>query len=165
MSYDSCKIIVSNTVDIIHDTTEEVSVDLGHVKEQEQMNRIMKWLSACDPSTNYNKALEQRLEGTGLWFVHGSAFGQWKQQLSSLLWLHGIPGCGKTVLSSTTIEHLKQNPTCRVLLYFYFDFSNTQKQTLDDPLRSLTRQLSHERPDVRQDLCQFWSSHSYGITS
>ncbi|KAH0372123.1 purine and uridine phosphorylase, partial [Aureobasidium melanogenum] len=79
---------------------EEMHLD-DHQKE------IRDWLSAPDPSTNYTNALEKRHPDTGLWFIDGEAFERWKGQPNSFLWLHGIPGCGKTVLSSTIIQHLK----------------------------------------------------------
>ncbi|THZ07631.1 hypothetical protein D6C91_10230 [Aureobasidium pullulans] len=93
-------------------------------------------------------------------FIHGDAFKQWKQHSNSFLWLHGIPGCGKTVLSSTIIEHLKRGTNVGVLLYFYFDFNHTNKQTLDNVLRSLIKQLYRERPDARKPLDQLWPSTS-----
>ncbi|THV73569.1 hypothetical protein D6D28_03175, partial [Aureobasidium pullulans] len=153
---------VSQKVDAIGTTTQKVHVDVGELRMQEHRSRMIKWLSPSDPSTNYNKALEQRQEGTGLWFIHGDAFKQWKQHSNSFLWLHGIPGCGKTVLSSTIIEHLKRDTSFGVLLYFYFDFNDTSKQTLDNVLRSLIKQLYQQRPDARQPLDQSWNAHGEG---
>jgi hypothetical protein len=46
------------------------------------------------------------------------------------LWLYGIPGCGKTILSSTIIEDVLyhyHDPTMAVI-YFYFDFNDVEKQ-------------------------------------
>jgi hypothetical protein len=37
---------------------------------------------------------------TGDWFLKGDDFGSWKCTPSSILWLHGIAGCGKSVLWS-----------------------------------------------------------------
>jgi Cdc6-like AAA superfamily ATPase len=78
------------------------------------------------------------------------------------LWLYGIPGCGKTVLSSTIIEQLKQDATCQPLLYFYFDFNDKNKQSLDDLLRSFVEQAYQLQPDSRQPLEQLLTSHNEG---
>src|SRR5271163_1940880 len=99
--------------------------------------KIECWLSPSDPSTNYNKALQQRQEGSGLWFLQIDAFAKWKKRQNSFLWLYGIPGCGKTILSSTIIEDLGKTLWCQPLLYFYFNFSDTDKQTLESMVRSL----------------------------
>lgn len=121
---------------------------------------IRDWLSAPDPSTNYANALERRHEGTGLWFIQGEDLERWKRQPNSFLWLHGIPGCGKTVLSSTVIGHLRDNiEPDRALLYFYFDFDDPRKQTLENMLRSLTSQLYQEKPEARSPLDHLWTSH------
>lgn len=66
-------------------------------------HNIVKWLSAPDPSTNYNEAQEQRREGTGSWFLQGQALKEWKEKPCARMWLHGLSGCGKTILSSSII--------------------------------------------------------------
>jgi Cdc6-like AAA superfamily ATPase len=154
--------VVSENIAIIHNTTQEVDKRLQNQSEQAQTARITKWLAPSDPSTNYLEALKQRQKDTGLWFVHGEAFKQWKQQPNSFLWLHGIPGCGKTVLSSTIIEHLKQDVACPLLLYYYFDFNDEKKQSLDSVLRSLGKQLYQEQTNARSHLDQLWTSHGEG---
>jgi Cdc6-like AAA superfamily ATPase len=111
---------------------------LGLKQSQEQIKR---WLSPSDPSTNYNKALQQRQEGSGLWFLQIDAFEKWKKTRNSFLWLYGIPGCGKTILSSTIIEDLEKSLERQPLLYFYFDFSDTDKQKTESMVRSLISQL------------------------
>src|ERR1700733_4820680 len=93
--------------------------DLGYEHRREKIER---WLSPPNPSTNYNKALQQRQDGSGLWFLKINAFAKWKKKENSFLWLYGIPGCGKTILSSTIIEDLKRTLPRQSLLYFYFDF-------------------------------------------
>jgi Cdc6-like AAA superfamily ATPase len=127
--------------------------DVNVLKAQEKMKRIIKWLSAPDPSTNYNKAIEQRHEGTGLWFIHSEKFSTWKGQSDSILWLYSIPGCGKTVLTSTIIHHLEQHsPPGSVLLYFFFDFGDHKKQNTENMIRTLICQLYQQEDRVRQDL-------------
>ena len=66
----------------------------------------------------YNKALTERHGGTGLWFVRSQTFDDWSTRPNSFVWLHGFPGCGKTILSSTTIEEILKlypSPTVAVL--------------------------------------------------
>lgn len=111
---------------------------------------------------NYHKALQQRHRETGRWFLGSSDFTQWKASPKSFLWLHGIPGCGKTVLSSTIIEYLKQDTTCQLLIYFYFDFNDKHKQSLENLLRALVRQVYQSQPESRQPLEQLWVFHGEG---
>jgi hypothetical protein len=137
--------------------------ETGEVVQELQLNHhennIRDWLSAPDPSSNYINALEKRHQGTGAWFINGQAFSDWNGRSNSFLWLHGIPGCGKTILSSTIIEHLKSVTTSeQVLLYFYFDFNDPSKQTLEDMLRSLLNQVYEGHSKSREPLDQLWNS-------
>lgn len=120
--------------------------------------KIVEWLKPPDPSWNHNKALEQRHEDSGSWFLQSDGFFSWKSQPNSILWLHGIPGCGKTVLSSTIIEEVtKAFPTSPVI-YFYFDFGEITKQTIDGMIRSLIDQLYKRRKNARKPLDLLFSS-------
>lgn len=107
----------------------------------EHHDKILRWLSPPDPSTNYNEALTQRHPGTGQWLLEDPRYSRWTKEPASFLWLHGIPGCGKTVLSTTVIENLKNDARGKVVLYFYFAFSDVQKQNLDHAIRALAGQL------------------------
>ena len=63
----------------------------------------------------------------------------------SLLWLHGIPGCGKTVLSSTILQNVLDRYHTKprsAVLFFYFDFNEAEKQRHEKMIRSLICQLS-----------------------
>jgi hypothetical protein len=121
----------------------------------------MNWLNALDLSTNYNKALGERYEGTSFWFLESDIFAKWKTKRNSFLWLYAIPGCGKTILSSAIIENL--NPLfSQTLLYFYFDFNDIHKQTFKNMIRSLISQLYHKYPETTQELDTLFSSCENG---
>jgi hypothetical protein len=51
--------------------------------------KVHRWLSAVIPSTNYHGALKVRLEDTGLWFINGARFGQWKTTADDFVWICG----------------------------------------------------------------------------
>ena len=108
---------------------------------------ILRWLSPPDPSTNHQKALKLRQADTGLWFLGNEQYAEWKASPSSFIWLHGIPGCGKTILSSTIIEDVLQhctNDPGKAVAYFYFDFKDRQKQSSEPMIKSLVTQLSQQ---------------------
>jgi hypothetical protein len=109
--------------------------------------------------------LKKRLEGTGSWFLQSELFQEWKNGKRQFLWLHGIPGCGKTILSATIMEHLRQTAAVEpslVTLEFFFDFSDTDKQSLNKLVRSLIAQLYSACPDSRAELDGVFSSHKEG---
>ncbi|KAH0332324.1 Pfs, NACHT and ankyrin domain protein, partial [Aureobasidium melanogenum] len=153
---------IGDKVDDALEGNRKIQSTLETAREIDQRARVAKWLASSDPFTNHHKALQQRHRGTGRWFLESSDFEQWKASPKSFLWLHGIPGCGKTVLSSTIIEHLEQDMTCQLLTYFYFDFNDKDKQSLDSLLLSLIVQVYQSQPASRPPVEQLWASHGEG---
>ncbi|SLM40588.1 P-loop containing nucleoside triphosphate hydrolase, partial [Lasallia pustulata] len=136
--------------DIHADVQSTKSITLGIQLGMGRMERekIHQWLSAGapDPSTNQNRASRSRQAKTGLWFLKSETFTYWKAS-SALVWLHGKAGCGKTVLSSTIINTVLQEPQFKseiAVAYFYFDFNDVEKQKSDKMIWSLITQLSRQ---------------------
>jgi NACHT domain len=148
----------------IRDMATGTRVVVENLSLDNQSHNIHQWLQPSDPSTNYNKAKGKRQEGTGSWFLENRQFKEWKSGVRRYLWLQGIPGCGKTVLCSTIIEHLRQNQEdCSpVVLDFFFDFNDTDKQSQDKLVRSLVTQLYSRCENSREELNKLYSSHEDG---
>lgn len=129
-----------------------------------QRQKIHEWLNPPDPSSNLNKAQKKRYMGTGSWFLDSQSFMEWNYGICQTLWLHGIPGCGKTVLSAAIIEHLKQlRDSSHIVLYFFFDFTDIDKQSTDKLVRSLISQLCSKCEDFRKELDRLYSSCGNGL--
>ncbi|KAH9056330.1 ankyrin repeat-containing domain protein [Lactarius vividus] len=92
-----------------------------------------------------------------MWFCKGSALAEWNAK-GSLLWIHGKPGSGKTILMSVIIREVDRlrKAGLALMAYFFFDFRDTQKQHRRDLLSSLIFQLS-----ARSDACHCIFSHFY----
>ncbi|MCJ1244864.1 hypothetical protein MMC30_002065 [Trapelia coarctata] len=135
-----------------------IRTELAAHKLDSDRARIIQWLSTTDPSSNHEKACQRHEPATGEWLIKSTEFDKWKSSRNSLLWLHGIPGCGKTILSSTIIERLTTEigslPDVAVA-YFYFDFSDVLKQHPSDFLSSIIGQLSRrvsKLPEILRNL-------------
>ncbi|KAI1382401.1 hypothetical protein F4677DRAFT_25067 [Hypoxylon crocopeplum] len=148
----------------------EVNEGLSHVRsgvaslqEGHHLASLQEWLSPPDPSTNVNRALDLRHDNTGQWFLQSLEYSTWKTEKNSFLWLNGIPGCGKTILASTVVNDLRTSETSYPhLLYFYFDFADAQKQSVEYALCSLISQLYQKRDNVRSYLDSLYSSCDCG---
>ncbi|KAF3185889.1 hypothetical protein TWF788_003937 [Orbilia oligospora] len=155
----------------IENNVYEMQADVKLIQNKMRNTDIDRWLAAPNVSTNYNKALQQRHEGSGDWLIESKQFIEWKTSAmrNSFLWLHGIPGCGKTILSYTIIQALggysgkaEAEPACQPLIYFYSDFIDVGKQTLENMLRSLILLLSHKHEGALAHLEFLYSSCSDG---
>lgn len=144
----------------------EMNVTTSLLVTDAKLRRIRTWLSPQDPSNNHNTAVSLCQEGTGQWFLRGEAFQRFKRGETSFLWLNGLPGWGKTILSSSIIENLKKDPSMEPLrqLYFYFDFNDTRKQTFESALRCLLWQASVFPGSSPQELEQLYCKCNEGET-
>ena len=149
----------------IQDCVTDIAASLDAAGLDSLSQKIVTWLAAPDPSSNYNSAREKHHSDTGLWLLDSQPYLKWKNQPASLLWLHGKAGCGKTVLSSTIIHDLsKQEPggLRTICMYFYFDFQVRQKQTFESCLCSLLVQLIGRAPKALVSLKQLFAAHDNG---
>ncbi|KAL8992519.1 MAG: hypothetical protein Q9169_007042 [Polycauliona sp. 2 TL-2023] len=66
---------------------------------------------------------------------------------SRILWINGLPGCGKSVLSSFIIGRLQDmGHSCQ---YYFFRFGDHNKRTVNALLRSLAYQAAVSLPELR----------------
>ncbi|EJT68913.1 hypothetical protein, variant [Gaeumannomyces tritici R3-111a-1] len=130
---------VGQKLDRIREVSQATNDKVDHLNFDAQITKMEKWLAPADVSTNANRAAELRHPGTGEWLLKSSIFREWCSGPRRYLWLHGLAGCGKTVLSATVLDQLA-TVDGRPILKFFFDFMDEAKQTFDSMLRALVFQ-------------------------
>ena len=145
---------------------EEIKSLLELVSARQTSSSIRSWLNAPDPTVNHNEACLKRHPTSGLWFVKGPAFKSWLDGDNSFLWLNGFAGCGKSILSSTVIQHTfrhrRSSPRIGIA-FFYFNFNDDSKQSLLAMLRSLLLQLSSQLNGDHEELSKLQSRYSNSL--
>ncbi|EMD33442.1 hypothetical protein CERSUDRAFT_126170 [Gelatoporia subvermispora B] len=134
------------------------------IPDDSDVQKHRNWLTPPDPSINHNLALRSYSKGTSAWFIDGQVMGEWKTT-SSLLWIHGKPGSGKTILCTAIIENIRR--LCLIqeksnLAYFYCNFQDAKKQSARGLLSHLLIHFSAASHACSQLLSGLWSSHSNG---
>ncbi len=149
-------------------------------RERRRLQRrlIMEWLAPFVSSqaqgfvARHRDVSSRRTHNTAQWLLNSKEFCAWKTQpdakdekhgatpvsgCASSLWLHGIPGCGKTVLASAVIDNLQLDAQqwrslgrhdSAALGYFYFNFGNETLSLTDRMLRVLLLQLACSTDDA-----------------
>ncbi|KAH9052696.1 hypothetical protein EDB87DRAFT_1826064 [Lactarius vividus] len=142
---------------------QQVANSVDEIKWNQLTRLLRAWLSPTDPSTNHNIARKAQHKGTAVWFFRGSIFIEWKST-GSLLWIHGKPGSGKSVICSSIIQDIMVvcEAGSAILAYFYFDFKDLSKQTCRDLLLSLVSQLSTSSSLYCGILHHVYTSHKKG---
>ncbi|KAF8210989.1 hypothetical protein K438DRAFT_2011412, partial [Mycena galopus ATCC 62051] len=135
---------------VIIDSSTNKIVNLGQGLEE----ILWKWLESPPNTKDRQYELQSiRHEATGCWLLYDGRFVRWKET-PGFLWIKGISGTGKSVLSSTIIEEIvKTCPKRSAVSYFYFDFRN-ERQRMDIMLRSIVWQLSGRSPLPYSSLCR-----------
>ncbi|KAM5521098.1 hypothetical protein FOXYSP1_14988 [Fusarium oxysporum f. sp. phaseoli] len=151
---------ISEVLSSIESTGNETKHAVMSMASDHRSAKIERWLSPPDYSTNANLARKRRHPGTGAWLLNSPAFQEWKLGTRQHLWLYGLAGCGKTILSTTILDHLQSDT--HTTLAFFFDFSDPRKQRLEDLLRSLAIQLCHTGNEAARRLDSLFTSHDDG---
>ncbi|KAH9017152.1 hypothetical protein EDB84DRAFT_1566957 [Lactarius hengduanensis] len=134
--------MLKTTSDLKHDA-KEIKVTVQKIGSGFSRD-LRGWLTPPDPSTNHNIACGAQHKRTTAWIFNQGIFKEWESS-SSLLWIHGKPGSGKSVLwfdillclhmpklmpstSSAIIQHIitLRDAKSAFVAYFYFDFRDCQ---------------------------------------
>lgn len=99
-----------------------------------QREQVYEWLQRTDPSPLHNQAYQQYEPSTGDWILKSLYWRDWLDARLTSLWIHGIPGAGKTVLLSSLIERIEEycdtdNNTKRASAYYYCYFGHHQDES------------------------------------
>ncbi|KIJ33369.1 hypothetical protein M422DRAFT_233758 [Sphaerobolus stellatus SS14] len=139
-------------------------IDDRVILRKERYNKIAKWLNVTfDWDKRYDEALTNRSGKTGSSFLELPVFTSWKYATKpDVLWISGIPGCGKTVLSAIIINNLKHDwktkKQSHCMAYVFFDNRSGQhaRMTFEDLLRCIIKQILDEiSPKIPRSLLDF----------
>ncbi|GLB39257.1 hypothetical protein LshimejAT787_0604190 [Lyophyllum shimeji] len=125
-----------------------------HLQNEQQLRsarqaRLVGWINAPSYEADFRLADSRRHPGTCDWIRKKKEYMQWTERTTApFLVIYGIPGAGKTILSSWLINQARLHPRnlgdeC-VVLYHYFKASDDTKRTPVAALRSLVDQLYNQ---------------------
>ncbi|KAM7184541.1 hypothetical protein V8F20_012187 [Naviculisporaceae sp. PSN 640] len=101
----------------------------------------------------HKSTIPRPVDGTCRWFLQHSKYTKWDEaDSSSLLWVSGDPGCGKSVLSSFLVDKLTLNSLVTsqqyTTLYFFCDDKMQDHRDASAIMRGILHQLVSDRPGV-----------------
>ncbi|KAL8976584.1 MAG: hypothetical protein Q9205_007435 [Flavoplaca limonia] len=76
----------------------------------QEYREVTTWLSPVNFWARQQDIINNRTKDTGTWLLESSEYRSWRVGSGNILWCHGIPGAGKTVLASVVVEDLKYAP-------------------------------------------------------
>jgi Cdc6-like AAA superfamily ATPase len=135
-------------------------VDRLHARQDsrecnEERQAILDWLTPVDYAPQQIDFIGRRQEGTGQWLLNSKEFQEWVNQDKQTLFCSGIPGAGKTIITSIVVEHLWakfQNDTNVGVAYVYCNYQRHDEQKPVVLLANLLKQLIQERSSVPENV-------------
>ncbi|KAI7975791.1 hypothetical protein EIK77_005541 [Talaromyces pinophilus] len=112
---------------------------------REDKKEILDWITKADYSARQSDHFEKRNKGTGLWLMQSDAFQSWLRESGKALFYHGIPGAGKTILTSVVVEELSTRyytDNTVGIAYLYCEFSQQDTLRPVDLFLSILKQLT-----------------------
>ncbi|EWG35919.1 hypothetical protein FVEG_00106 [Fusarium verticillioides 7600] len=115
------------TTDLVETHTEPATQSDPFKEETYRPQRlaVCHWLQPIDPASDQDVFSKIRAEypGTGRWLLDDETFKGWFDlryaRIPPLLWLTGLPGAGKTILTSLVVEEAqKLIPRPRMLIFY-----------------------------------------------
>ncbi|RDW85168.1 hypothetical protein BP6252_02758 [Coleophoma cylindrospora] len=120
-------------------------------QENRDSQEILNWITPIDYAAQQSDFIGRRQDGTGQWLLDSVEFQTWLQTPKKTLFCPGIPGAGKTILTSIVVEQLKSrfvdNKSIGIA-YLYCNFRRQDTQNTKELLSSLLRQLSEGQSSV-----------------
>jgi Cdc6-like AAA superfamily ATPase len=128
--------------------TKDDTTKLVQYQEDQEQQAIFKWLTPVDYTSQQNDFLQKHQAGTGQWLLNSTQFKSWVETKKKTLFCPGIPGAGKTILTSIVVEELStrfQSDNSVVVVYVYCNFKRQNEQTLQHLLANVLKQLAQGR--------------------
>ncbi|RYP64225.1 hypothetical protein DL770_009235 [Monosporascus sp. CRB-9-2] len=100
---------------------------------------ILNWLTPIDYGPQHSDFFKRRQPGTGQWLLDSVEYQTWINMDKQTLFCPGIPGAGKTILTSIVVDDLStrfQSDRKTGFAYIYCIFQRQAEQTVDNLLAS-----------------------------
>jgi hypothetical protein len=120
--------------------------------------QALDWLTTTDYRLQQSDYRALRQPGTGSWLLETTEYRTWLDTPGQILFCQGIPGAGKTILTSVAIDHLTTSfgdDSSIGLAYIYCNFNRRDQQTPDQLFVCILKQLTaglSSLPDAIQSL-------------
>src|SRR5580700_3936070 len=143
--------------------TAEKDIHYMKVRQDDQDHqKILVWLTPVNYSPQQSDYLKRRQSGTGQWLLDSAEYQTWLNIGKQTLFCPGIPGAGKTILTSIVVDDLNtrfladQNVG---IAYLYCNFRRRDEQSAEDLLASLLKQLTREQFSLPDRVKTLYDQH------
>jgi hypothetical protein len=129
---------------------------------EDRARDILQWISAADYGTQQSDFFQRQQDGTGQWLLDSAEYKNWCSNDGAMLYCHGMPGAGKTIMTSIVVNHLHTefgpDPGTGIA-YLYCNFRRQDEQNAANMLASILKQLVLSRPLMPSGVERLYEKH------
>jgi hypothetical protein len=146
----------------VSSTAEQHIHQVKQRQDDKERREILDWLTPVDYGPQQSDYINRRQPGTGKWLLDSAKYQAWLTTSKQTLFCPGIPGAGKTILTSIVVDDLNtrfpadQNIS---ITYLYCDFRRRDEQSAKDLLTSLLKQLTQEQSSLPGSVKALYDQH------
>ncbi|KAK8257861.1 hypothetical protein IWZ00DRAFT_484894 [Phyllosticta capitalensis] len=134
------------------------------ILSEDQRHNYLRFISPLDFDSIHKDTLRKRCPGTGNWLLEHESFEDWfDNQDAQLLWCHGPPGVGKSMLSSIVMNHIQNHPTTMPenvgKAFVSFRYDQMESQDPAQAIAAILKQLAIQQQEFSIELVEFFSDH------
>lgn len=150
----------------IQEDVSDISRNISNIAirhHNQESQAILDWLTTIDYFSQQNDFIRRQQEGTVNWLIQSNEFQQWESGKKNILFCPGIPGAGKTIITSVVIDYLfkkfRNEPNIGIA-FIYCNFRRQQEQQpIDLFLCSMLKQLSQRLPSLPEYVIKLYKNH------
>jgi hypothetical protein len=157
---------ITSNVTLLNSFSEQFTRDnidkLVRYQDDQERLAILDWLTPIDYAHEQNDFISRRQEGTGQWLLDSVQYQGWLKTNKQTLFCPGIPGAGKTILTSIVVSDLCnrfRGDSTIGIAYIYCNFQRQDDQKAESLLASLLRQLCQEQPRLVDSVKTLYDYH------
>lgn len=133
------------------------SEDLAEKKKKENEHKCHQTFKTSAYEDHKNRNVD-RVEGTCQWVLSHPHFRSWRTGThQNLLWISADPGCGKSVLAKSFVDHDLNDGSSNICYFFFKD--NEIQDNLSTALCALLHQLFTQQPELIVNAIPSWQEN------
>ncbi|KAL7801727.1 purine and uridine phosphorylase [Trichoderma afarasin] len=149
------------------DVLEEAGENIAHMRaklEGTENRRILDWLTPVGYGLQQSDYFQRSQPGTGRWLLESKEFQSWLAAGNQTLFCPGVPGAGKTILTSIVVDYLTSEFRRGEvgIAYIYCNSRRHEEQNTSDLLAIIVKQLAGLQLLLPESVKDLFKRHQSG---